>query len=324
MAQKLKHIELPNFKLKSGKVQDISVSYQIFGRALHTAPIILVNHALTGNSSVTNWWKDLVGEHKVIDTTQFTILAFDVPGNGHDSNIDHLIFNYQDWTLEDVAQAFIDTLIKLKVFYLHAGIGGSLGGCLLWEMMVIYPELFNIIIPIAADWKATDWVIANCHIQERILSNSTQPIEDARQHAMTFYRTPQSFRNKFNREKDKEFKVINWLNFHGLKLQERFTLPAYRLLNHLLGTANAARNYHDNILKAVAKSETKIKLIAINSDGFFSAQEDVLTYELLKNHKDIEYHEIDSIHGHDAFLMEYTQVEKILKAQIYQVEPHLN
>jgi homoserine O-acetyltransferase len=322
MAQKLKHIKLPNFKLKSGKVQDISVSYQIFGRALHTAPIILVNHALTGNSSVNEWWSQLLGSDKAIDTNKFTVIALDIPGNGFDENIDHLIFNYQDWTLEDVAMAFVAALKQLKICYIHTGVGGSIGGSLLWEMTVIYPELFGTIIPIAADWKASDWIIANCHIQDRILTHSSQPLEDARQHAMTFYRTPQSFRKKFNREKEAGFKVINWLNYHGLQLKERFTLPAYRLLNHLLSTANAARNYNDNILKAVASSETKIRLIAINSDGFFTAQEDRETYELLRNYRDIEYHEIDSIHGHDAFLIEHDQVTKLLKEQINDTVTH--
>jgi homoserine O-acetyltransferase len=322
MAQKLKHIKLPNFKLKSGKVQDISVSYQIFGRALHTAPIILVNHALTGNSSVNEWWSQLLGSDKAIDTNKFTVIALDIPGNGFDENIDHLIFNYQDWTLEDVAMAFVAALKQLKICYIHTGVGGSIGGSLLWEMTVIYPELFGTIIPIAADWKASDWIIANCHIQDRILTHSSQPLEDARQHAMTFYRTPQSFRKKFNREKEAGFKVINWLNYHGLQLKERFTLPAYRLLNHLLSTANAARNYNDNILKAVASSETKIRLIAINSDGFFTAQEDRETYELLRNYRDIEYHEIDSIHGHDAFLIEHDQVTRLLKEQIKYTVTH--
>ena len=123
MAQKLKHIELPNFKLKSGKVQDISVSYQIFGRVLHTAPIILVNHALTGNSSVPEWWDALLGSRKAIDTNKFTIVALDIPGNGFDENIDHLIFNYQDWTLEDVAQAFVVTLNELKICYIDVYFG---------------------------------------------------------------------------------------------------------------------------------------------------------------------------------------------------------
>jgi homoserine O-acetyltransferase len=46
---------------------------------LHTAPIVLVNHALTGNSQVvgdTGWWNDLIGVNKTIDTTKYTVRFF--------------------------------------------------------------------------------------------------------------------------------------------------------------------------------------------------------------------------------------------------------
>jgi len=321
MSELLKHISLTNFELRCGKKQTVHLSYQIFGRALHTAPIILVNHALTGNSSLTDWWSPIVGSGKAIDTDRYTVVSIDIPGNGHDSVIDHLVYNYKEWTLEDVAHAFAKALRQLKICYVHAGIGGSIGGCLLWEMTVAYPELFGTIIPIAADWKATDWLIAQCHIQERLLLNSNKPVEDARQHAMTFYRTPQSLRYKFKREKEENFKVKSWLNYHGKALKSRFTLPAYQLVNHLLASTNAAKNHDDNILKAVVNSDVKIRIIAIDSDGFFIAQEDQESYELLKNYKDVEYNEIKSIHGHDAFLIEHDQVEEIIKNKLQKIEP---
>ncbi|MFB0903693.1 MAG: alpha/beta fold hydrolase [Nonlabens sp.] len=317
MPLNLKHIELPAFRLKSGKVQEISVSYQVFGRALHTAPIILMNHALTGNSSVTDWWSELVGDDKVIDTKQVTVLAFDIPGNGYDGNIDHLIFNYQDWTLFDVGAAFAKALQLLNISFIELGIGGSLGGALLWEMMAQQPELFGTIVPIAADWKATDWVIACCHIQELILSTSSKPVELARQHAMTFYRSPQGLQSKFRRGKDaSSFKVQKWLDFHGIELNKRFSLPAYRLLNQLLASADTVGNHGEDIAAIIAMSQTVIELIAIDSDGFFVAHEDRRTFDLLKREKDINYHEISSVHGHDAFLIEHDQVKEILSGII--------
>ena len=311
MAHKLKHIKLPDFKLRSGKVQDISVSYQLFGRALHTAPIILVNHALTGNSSVTQWWKELVGDGRVIDMTQFTIVAFDIPGNGYDGNIDHLIFNYQDWTLFDVGSAFAKALHILNISFIDLGIGGSIGGAILWEMLAQQPELFGTIVPIAADWKATDWIIACCHIQENILATSTKPVELARQHAMTFYRTPLGLNSKFgNVKEENSFKVQKWLDYHGVELKKRFSLPAYRLLNRLLSSAQASTD--NQIAPTIAASQTAIELVAIDSDGLFIAHEDRKTYHLLKRDRDINYHEITSIHGHDAFLIEHDQVQEIL------------
>ena len=49
----LHQLQIKKYKALSGSAQDIQLSYQVFGKALHTAPIILVNHALTGNSNVT-------------------------------------------------------------------------------------------------------------------------------------------------------------------------------------------------------------------------------------------------------------------------------
>ena len=75
----LNHITLTNFISEKGKENhQIQLSYEIFGQELHSAPVVLINHALTGNSNVAGdngWWNDLVGENKVIDTEKYTILA---------------------------------------------------------------------------------------------------------------------------------------------------------------------------------------------------------------------------------------------------------
>jgi homoserine acetyltransferase len=80
-------------------------------------------------------------------------------------------------------------LKALSVDQLFAVIGGSLGGGIAWEMAAINPKITKHLIPVASDWKSTDWIIANCLIQEQFLLNSSQPLHDARLHAMLCYRT---------------------------------------------------------------------------------------------------------------------------------------
>ncbi|MFM1753648.1 MAG: hypothetical protein RLZZ236_587 [Bacteroidota bacterium] len=49
----IRTIDLHQFNLEKGKQQElISLSYQIFGLPIGRAPIIVVNHSLTGNSNV--------------------------------------------------------------------------------------------------------------------------------------------------------------------------------------------------------------------------------------------------------------------------------
>ncbi|WP_430424210.1 bifunctional aspartate kinase/homoserine dehydrogenase I [Maribacter litoralis] len=311
----LHQLQIKNYKTLSGITQDIQLSYQVFGKKLHTAPIILVNHALTGNSNVTGengWWSSLIGEEKCIDTNKYTILAFNIPGNGHDKFV---IENYKDFVAGDVARMFLLGLEQLKIERLFALIGGSLGGGIAWEMAALHPTLTEHLIPVASDWKSTDWLIANCQIQEQFLVNSKQPVHDARMHAMLCYRTPASFKERFKRSTNEELQVFNvesWLMHHGDKLQERFQLSAYKLMNQLLKTIDVTRDGDENFIK-LQNSDTNIHIIGVDSDMFFTAQENKDTFKQLAQAKsNVTYGEVQSLHGHDAFLIEFDQMEKLL------------
>ena len=316
MNQELLYIHVKDFTTKSGfQISTLQLSYQLFGLELGTAPVVLVNHALTANSSVAGeygWWNQVIGKNKTIDTTKVTVIAFNIPGNGYDGL---LIENYQDFVAKDIANLFLIGLRKLGILQLHSIIGGSLGGGIAWEMAVLNPDIAQHIIPIAADWKSTDWLIANCSIQEQFLLNSKNPVHDARMHAMMCYRTPASYKAKFNRSVHEELKIFNiesWLLHHGKKLQERFQLSAYKMMNHLLRTIEVTNA--SNWAFELNKIKAQIHLVAIDSDLFFLAQENKETYKkLAESNCNVFYHEIVSIHGHDAFLIEFDQLDKILR-----------
>ncbi len=311
----LHKLELETYTTFSGATQDIQLSYQLFGKELHTAPIVLVNHALTGNSNVTGkdgWWAALIGKGKCLDTDKYTVLSFNIPGNGHD---EFIIDNYKDFVAGDVARIFLKGLEQLNVKKLFAIIGGSLGGGIAWEMAVMNPDITQHLIPVASDWKSTDWLIANCQIQEQFLVNSKQPVHDARMHAMLCYRTPESFKERFRRSTNEELKVFNvesWLMHHGKKLQERFQLSAYKLMNQLLKTIDVTRNGDAGFIK-LQNSATNIHIIGVDSDLFFTAKENKETFkQLAQANSNVTYGEVRSLHGHDAFLIEFDQMEKLL------------
>ena len=325
MENKPTSITLQNFTTESGAFYAVlNLSFQVFGPELHNTPIVLVNHALTGNSQVVGengWWNDLIGANKTIDTTKYTILAFNVPGNGFDGFI---IENYSDFNARDIARIFIEGIRFLEIKKLYAIIGGSVGGGIAWEMVALEPKITQHLIPIATDWKSTDWLIANCFLQEQILKNSSKPIEDARTHAMLCYRTPESFAAKFQRTTNEELAIFNvesWLLHHGEKLQKRFQISSYKMMNQLLKTIDVTRN-RASFEEITSRIEADIHIIGINSDLFFTANENKATYEELKKYKNkVSYQEIVSIHGHDAFLIEYKQLHNLLQ-DIFQAKTH--
>ena len=310
-------LEIDSFELSNGKRFNIQLSYQLFGQELFTAPIVLVNHSLTGDSNVTGesgWWQSVVGPEHIIDTNHYTILAFNIPGNGFADLDEAFTEYYKQFKAKDIARIFSIGLDQLKIDNLFAIIGGSVGGGLVWELASIRPELADHLVPVAADWKATDWLIANCHIQDDILNHSSQPIEDARKHAMTFYRTPESFTEKFQRQKEADgFKVESWLNHHAHRLQDRFKLSAYKMMNQILKTVQVTDDNQEfiNIAKTI---RGHIHIITIDSDLLFKSDQNWATFVDLKSVKEnVSIGEIKSIHGHDAFLIEHGQLSKLLK-----------
>ncbi|WP_246054305.1 MULTISPECIES: alpha/beta fold hydrolase [Antarcticibacterium] len=315
----IQKIVVKEFENSAGTLQDIRFSYEFFGKPPGEAPIVLVNHALTGNSTVTGntgWWEELIGEGKCIDTNFFTILAFNMPGNGYEEQDANLLHNYKEFTLGDIAGIYARALDQLGITSLYAGIGGSIGGALLWEIAALRPGLFKKIIPVATDYKASQWLRALCKVQDQILHNSAEPLKDARMHAMTFYRSPQSLEAKFGNSvtgSSSVWDVEFWLEHHGRKLEERFKLASYKLMNHLLTTIDISKGSGDQ-LSAAARIEGEIHIVTVNSDRFFLPEDNWNTYvnlSLVKNNTYI--HEIKSIHGHDAFLIENSQLKSILE-----------
>ena len=307
-------LNIKDYISENEKNFDIELSYELFGQPLGQAPIVLVNHALTGNSSVTGkngWWNSLIGQNKLIDTNDFTVLAFNFPGNGYDG---FFIKNYEDLILRDIANIFLIGLEKLKIKKLFAIIGGSIGGGLVWEIAALSPELSENYIPIASDWKSSDWLLANTRLQKQILNNSSQPVHDARMHAMLCYRSPLSFQKKFDRSKDSHiFNVESWLLHHGKKLQERFQLKSYKLMNHLLSKIDITRGGKMKFEKIISKVKGNIYIVSVDSDLFFTDYHNRETFYKACVIKDnMFFKTIKSDHGHDAFLIEFDQLRELL------------
>ncbi len=298
------------------RYNNLEVSYELTGRELHNAPVVVIIHALTGNSNVAGekagWWREMIGCGCTIDTNNYSVISFNIPGNGVNGNF---IDSYDDFTANDIGRIFLITLDALGIDDIYAIIGGSIGGGITWEMALLKPDGIQHVIPIAAHWRSTDWIIGHNYIQKRILKNSSEPLQDARIMAMLFYRTPISLTNKFKESKSDTgelYNVESWLLHHGEKLNSRFNIKAYRFMTHLMSTLGINCS-EDQFRKNMSKSKAKIIQIAIDSDILFVAEDNKRT-KIILDELGIsnDYFEIKSDHGHDAFLIEFEQLSEIL------------
>ncbi len=220
-----------------------------------------------------------------------------------------MIEKYQDFVAKDFALLSHQTLIKHSISSIHSVMGGSLGGGIAWEFISLFPNFSKQLVAIGCHWQSSDWIKGICGTQEEILLNSSKPLADARKMAMLFYRSPKSLNQRFNNELQNEhlYKVNSWLNHHGKKLENRFSIKAYLMMNHLLSRIQC---------RLPLKELTSIDIvqIGISSDILFPV-EDILETKKRLDHFGISnhYYEINSIDGHDAFLIEHEQLSQFLK-----------
>jgi homoserine O-acetyltransferase len=318
----IRTIDLQNFTLEKGKQQElISLSYQIVGQPIGTAPVIVVNHSLTGNSNVcgrNGWWNGIIGESKTIDTDTYTIITFNIPGNGYNENEEDVITNYRDFTIRDIATIFWEGLFTLKVNSLFAVIGGGLGGAIAWEMAAIQPNRIENLIPIATDWKTTDRIIANVLIQDQLLNNSEDPMVDARYYANLYFKNTE-YVNQLFRRTNLESSSINAVE-KCILTKNKCQISGYRLMNFIQKSNDLCRNRTD--FKTVMGSiKATIHLIGIDTDGMYSVDENRSTFLKLRKFKsNVFYHEIESDFGQDAYLKESETIANFLQP-IFKSKP---
>jgi homoserine O-acetyltransferase len=136
---------------------------------------------------------------------------------------------------------------------------------------------------------------------------------------MVSYRSDVSFLQKFGRDfQDTSnetfdlqnlFKVENYLNYQGQKLINRFDPNSYIILSRALDLHDVTRD-RGPVEEVMAQVKAKALCIGINSDILYPSWEQKQIAGLLS---DAFYKEIDSFAGHDAFLIEFEQMEAFIK-----------
>ena len=138
----LHEVSIPDFRSERGEsYPEVVLSYEVAGPPLGAAPLVLVCHALTGNSTVTGdegWWNKLISEEGAILPTHYTILSFNIPGNAYDGREAD---DPEAFELRDVARLFLLSLEALGVKEVYAIIGASMGGALTWQIAYLAPTL---------------------------------------------------------------------------------------------------------------------------------------------------------------------------------------
>jgi homoserine O-acetyltransferase len=134
----------------------------------------------------------------------------------------------------------------------------------------------------------------------------------ARMIAMNSYRHPSDFDEKFGRrlqDGQSQYEVESYLNYQGQKLVERFDAVSYVRLTQAMDSHDIRRS-RPRFNETISGLTIPIRVVGIDSDILYPAEECLDLATLLPK---AQYEEISSPHGHDAFLIEFDQLNPIIK-----------
>ncbi|NOX19198.1 MAG: homoserine O-acetyltransferase [Chlorobi bacterium] len=286
------------------------------------------------------WWDPLIGKGKTFDAEKYFIISPNILGSCYGTSGPASLnpnsgakyrTSFPKVTVRDMVKLQKKLLDKLGVARLLTAVGGSLGGMQVLEWAALYPDFLRSVIPIAASASHSAWAMSlNKAAKDAITSDpvwndgnyQVQPARGlalARQIAMISYRSFNSFSQKFGRElhagKDK-FQIESYLDYQGAKLVERFDANAYLYLADAMDMHDLGKNR--GAVKDVLRSiETPALCVGIDSDILYPAEEQK---QIAENLKTAYYKEIKSIHGHDAFLIEFDRLAEIIKPFLETIE----
>lgn len=300
------------------------------------------------------WWDEMIGPGKAIDTDKFFVIATNSLGGCKGTtgpvSIDPKTnkkygLSFPVVSIGDMVQVQRRLVDYFGIKTLHAVIGGSMGGMQVLEWAIQYPERVRYAIPIATTSKLSPLSIALDAVgREAIMTDEkwqngqyheagkipSEGLAIARMIGHITYLSDESMRRKFGRRLQtratygydftKEFEVESYLQHQGDKFVKRFDANSYLYLTKAMDYFDLEGKY-GSLEHAFEKVQAKFLVISFTSDWLFPVyQSKEIIKALIKNGKDVSYCNVDSHCGHDAFLLEFDHLGRLVKGFIG--EPH--
>lgn len=313
---------LPNaLSLESGnQLDNVQVCYHTKGRLNESKDnVIWVFHALTANSNFDEWWPGMFDDDFPFTVEDHFIICANILGSCYGTTGPEQR-DFPFITIRDMVQCHESLKEHLGISQIKLGIAGSMGGYQLLEWAISSPSLFKNICLLATSPKESTWGISIHEAHRQALlndptfvdgSSGKNGLKTARGFGMILYRSYESYeklQGESDSEKIKDFKTASYIQYQSEKFEKRFSPFAYYHLLNAMDSHNVGRN-RDSIEEALSRITAKTIVIGISSDQLCPVSEQKALAEMIPNAK---YVQIDSIYGHDGFLVEFEAIKQVI------------
>jgi homoserine O-acetyltransferase len=302
--------------------------------------VVWIFHALTANSNAADWWPGLVGEDKLFTPSKYFIVCVNMPGSCYgslgplDINIEtnETYYHSFPWfTPRDMVHAYQPLKEFLGIQKIHIGIGGSMGGQQLLEWAIEEPDVFEYIFPIGTNAWHSSWGVA-FNVTQRMCIEADQTwlqknplagiqgMKAARACALLSYRNYITYGHSQPIVSLKNFMAVNaheearagassYQRYQGEKLARRFNAFSYYFLSLGMDAHHVGRG-RSSTEAALQQIKAKTLVIGVTTDILFPLSEQQFLAEKIPG---ANFMLIDSLYGHDGFLLEFDKIENLIK-----------
>ena len=300
--------------------------------------------ASSSSDKSAGWWESMVGKNKPINTEEFHVICINTLGSCFGSTSPVTInektkkpyrLTFPELSVEDMARGSYLLLKKLGIDRVKYLIGPSLGGMQALALSSLYNNIVENIILISTATQAHPYAIAIRSLQREVIRKDPlwnngfydydkpplNGVRIARKIGMTSYRSPREWIQRFGRKRTSEeklnqntfgvdntnfeYEIESYLEHHAIKFQKLFDANCYLYLSRAMDWFDLAD--HGNSTQEVF-SRFKIEnalVISAKSDTLFPPQQQKEIAEgLSQSGTKVEYKELQSIQGHDSFLVD--------------------
>lgn len=319
------------------------------------------NHHVAGRYSAEDkypgWWDTMVGPGKPIDTNRFFVVGLNNlggchgstgplsinPDTGEEYGADFPVVTVKDWVK---SQAMLSDYLGIEQW--AAIVGGSLGGMQALQWTIDFPSRVRHALVIASATRLSAQNIAfNDVARQAILTDPEfhnghyrrfnaiprRGLRIARMMGHITYLAEEGLGKKFGRTLSSdglsygygvEFEIESYLRYQGDKFAERFDGNTYLRMTKVLDYFEPAAAFGNNLTEALKTVQAKFFVASFSTDWRFAPERSrALVKHLIKAGKSVQYIEVESHHGHDAFLMTDEPYIRAVRAYINNIYKEL-